>query len=98
MGRKTPLDEMPVFDESDGWFARQEYLLIESIIKAFTRLSFSRPVGMGRGTIVLSEITGYWRNVESLLSELEDWIDMIQSLDNIYLEFHQPQERKKNGT
>jgi hypothetical protein len=61
----------------------------------------TRTAGVGGGGRTASRpkpIPGYWRNVESLLSELEDWIDMIQALDSIYIEFHQPQERKKNGT
>jgi len=72
-------------------------MLIDAIIKAFARLSFSRPVGMSLGTIALSEITGYWRNIERLIDQLDDWIDMIQSLDSIFIDFHRPKDRK-NGT
>jgi len=92
LGRKTPLDEKPV-DEPDSWFELEQNRLVEDIILAFSRLSFSRPVGMAAGTIALSEITGYWRNVEKLCSELSDWIDIIQSLDSIFIEFHAHKEK-----
>jgi hypothetical protein len=94
MGRKTPLDERPAVDEPDGWLVQQEYFLVEAIIKAFARLSFSRPVGMSLGTIALSEITGYWLKVERLMDELEDWIDMIQALDSIFIDFHAQKSKK----
>lgn len=68
--------------------------MVESIIRAFDRLSFSRPIGMSLGSIPLSEITGYWRNIDQLCGELEDWIDMVQAMDGIFLEFHAPKETK----
>jgi hypothetical protein len=62
-----------------------------SFIQAFGRLSFGRPAGMGLGAIPLSEIIDYWYRVEQL-DELDTWIDIVQAMDSIFLEFHRPKK------
>ena len=79
---------MPKQDESEGLIEREEQRLISEIIRAFGRLSFSRPIGMTVGTIMLSEMIHYWQHVEKLVDELDDWIDMIQALDVIFIDYH----------
>ncbi|MCK9504696.1 MAG: hypothetical protein M0Q95_11005 [Porticoccaceae bacterium] len=62
-----------------------------AFIQAFGRLSFSRPAGMVIGAIPLSEITYYWYRVEQL-DDLDTWIDIMQAMDGIFLEFHSPKK------
>ena len=74
-GRSTPLDNEPEYDAEVAWFLR-----------AFYRLSASRPVAMGAmGAIPLSEIATYWREV-SRVGPIDEFVDVVQAVDAQFLQ------------
>ena len=74
MGERTPLDDAPSADADTAWF-----------VQAFSRLNRSRGGGMGPGPVALSEMCAYWREVGAI-GPLDEFIDVIQALDGMWLE------------
>ena len=60
-------------------------------LKVYNRLSRSRSMN---GTIPLSEILAYANNIE-LISSIDEFIDVINMIDSIQVEFHREVDKQK---
>lgn len=73
-GKSSLFDKEPEIDQTVAWF-----------LKAFHRLSASRPLGFGAvGAIPVSEMVAYWDNA-GWIGPLEEFIAIIQALDAEYI-------------
>ena len=82
-GKPTPLDDQPKNDWETHDF-----------LGAFNRLSFSRTRGMDMNPIALSEMAFYWNTIDRI-GRLDDFINIIQQLDALFLTHRQ--DNSDNG-
>ena len=80
----SPLKDRPELEEWEN-----EYVM------AFYRLTSSRQTGMSIGAIPLSEILVYWEYFE--LDDLEEFVFIIQAVDNAYLEQMDKDSKNKSS-
>jgi predicted mannosyl-3-phosphoglycerate phosphatase (HAD superfamily) len=74
-GKKAEaIENKPKYDIGTQWY-----------LDVFRRLSRSRSIGFSIGCIPLMEITNYALSIGYIEESLEDFIDIIQSMDDLYL-------------
>ena len=65
-------------------------------METFFKLSSSRPSGMSLGSIPISEICSYATFLGHIEETLEEFVDIILSMDSAFLEHHNKESQKKS--
>lgn len=79
---RTPLQDRPDVDTETVWF-----------MSAFGTLSASRSVGMSLGSIPLSEIVIYWREV-GRIGPIKEFVRVMRAMDSEWLRVQSERNRK----
>lgn len=83
LGKSSPSHAEPEHDEE-----------VNAWLQAYWRLRKGTHAGMAINPIMLSDLVLYFNQVNWFCSELEAWIDIMQAVDNVYLDY----SNKKHGS